>query len=267
MLIVKNTNSMFEGMNNTNVLIHNWKPTSLVEMKQMFKDSSFDNDIFWGGSTKRLKNMEEAFKGSKFNSCLYLSTYLVKNMNGLFMDTKFNNTSITLKSFQVGNVEECKSMFENNKEFNQNLKHFKFKKIKDMSKMFYSADSMIKPGQGKLGSLYNCVLESLTNVKLDDFANTDLFTMHYKITIKEFVTGKLNDIHTNLGDLTDWNSVKTVNAQSKYLRDVESNLKDSFDRYKTYLESKLNPDKTDFNLQDYQNDVITAINLYTSQHR
>ena len=125
-----------------------WTLSSVTNLSNMFRDSSFNSEIEFIGLDKERSiqndegekvikyiNMERMFSRNKsFNSTLTMDVSQVNNMNSMFEEcTEFNQD---ISAWDVSNVTTMQSMFYKCSNFNQNIGSWKVDNVINMKSMF-----------------------------------------------------------------------------------------------------------------------------------
>ena len=175
---VSNMNYMFDGASSFDQPIGIWNVDNVVTMKSMFNDStSFNQSLYnWPikftdvsdfdpysssiNVTSMLNNTSslqfQILTGSVDQDSIYYAfsildtdlysknfrpiiewdTILVNDISGLFKDTMFNQD---ISGWNVSNVSNMESLFENNQAFNQSLNNWNTSNVTSMNSMFLGA--------------------------------------------------------------------------------------------------------------------------------
>ncbi len=128
---VTDMRSMFSN-SSFNQDINSWDVSNVRDMSCMFYESSFNQDIStWGVSNVR--DMRSMFANSPFNQDI--SSWDVSNveyMRGMFYESSFNQD---ISSWDVSNVRDMRSMFAYSP-FNQDISSWDVSNVTEMSDMF-----------------------------------------------------------------------------------------------------------------------------------
>ena len=132
------------GDNSTLVPFSNIVTTLMMDMSDMFKLTSFNEDISeWDVSS--VTNMNNVFDGVLlFNRPLNnWDVSKVESMNSMFLNASVFNQP--LNSWDVSAVKNMQSMFFNATAFNQPLNNWDVSKVENMAYMFFNATAFNQP--------------------------------------------------------------------------------------------------------------------------
>jgi len=185
-------------------------------------------------------SLDEAFKGTNItlngNSISNWRTAGVTTMNSTFMDSNFNGE---LNQWNTSNVDDMRSIFENNTAFNQLINSWDISKITDMSRMFYGATSFNSPlNDWDTSNVLNMnsVFKEATsfNHPLNNWDTSEVQNMS-----EMFMDASSFD-----GNIRTWNTEKVLTMFSMFKNAISFNQNISYDNPNNYWNT--------FNVQTFE---------------
>ena len=136
----------------------------ITNMQGIFTDKVINQDLQFHYDTRRVDNMADMFRGTKFKggatspnvrSLRHWDTSKCSDMSHMFAYSNFNGSSIS--GWNTRNVRTMKSMFGFNRAFNQSISGWDTRNVINMEEMFYKATRFNRP-------LKNWVVSKVTNM-------------------------------------------------------------------------------------------------------